>query len=35
VVSGKVLNERGEMTAIVSILHDLTKVVENERLAAS
>src|SRR5690606_27728945 len=33
VVSGKVLNERGEMTAIVSILHDLTKVVENERLA--
>jgi PAS domain S-box-containing protein len=34
VVSGKVLNERGEMTAIVSILHDLTKVVENERLAA-
>jgi PAS domain S-box-containing protein len=34
VVSGKVLNERGEMTAIVSILHDLTKVVENERLAS-
>jgi PAS domain S-box-containing protein len=34
VVSGKVLNERGEMTAIVSILHDLTKAVENERLAA-
>jgi signal transduction histidine kinase len=33
-VSGKVLDERGEMTAIVSILHDLTKVVENERLAA-
>ncbi|MEX2582370.1 MAG: ATP-binding protein [Gemmatimonadota bacterium] len=34
VVSGKVLNERGEMTAIVSILHDLTKAVENERLAS-
>ncbi len=34
VVSGKILNERSEMTAIVSILHDLTKVVENERLAA-
>jgi len=34
VVSGKVLNERGEITAVVSILHDLTKVVENERLAA-
>lgn len=34
VVSGKVLNERGEMTAIVSIIHDLTKVVENERLAS-
>jgi PAS domain S-box-containing protein len=34
VVSGKVVNERGEMTAIVSILHDLTKVVENERLAS-
>ncbi|HEX2188141.1 MAG TPA: ATP-binding protein [Longimicrobiaceae bacterium] len=33
VVSGKILNERGEMTAIVSIVHDLTKVVENERLA--
>lgn len=33
VVSGKVMNERGEMTAIVSILHDLTKVVENERMA--
>jgi PAS domain S-box-containing protein len=33
VVSGKVLNDRGEMSAIVSILHDLTKVVENERLA--
>ena len=34
VVSGKVLDERGEMTAIVSILNDLTKVVENERLAS-
>lgn len=33
VVSGKVLNERGEMTAIVSIVHDLTKAAENERLA--
>jgi signal transduction histidine kinase len=33
VVSGKILNERGEMTAIVSIIHDLTKAVENERLA--
>jgi PAS domain S-box-containing protein len=33
-VSGKVLNERSEMTAIVSIIHDLTKAVENERLAA-
>lgn len=33
VVSGKILNERSEMTAIVSIIHDLTKVVENERLA--
>ena len=33
-ISLKVLNERGEMTAIVSIIHDLTKVVENERLAS-
>jgi signal transduction histidine kinase/PAS domain-containing protein len=33
VVSGKVINERSEMTAIVSVVHDLTKVVENERLA--
>lgn len=32
-VSGKVLNERGELTAIVSIIHDLTKAAENERLA--
>jgi signal transduction histidine kinase len=28
-----VLNDRSEMTAIVSVLHDLTKSVENERLA--
>lgn len=34
VVSGKILNERSEMTAAVSIVHDLTKVVENETLAA-
>ena len=33
VVSGKVVNERGEMSAIVSVLHDRTKAVENERLA--
>jgi PAS domain S-box-containing protein len=32
VVSGKVKNERGEPVAIVSVLHDLTKQVENERL---
>jgi len=32
VVSGKVRNERGEAIAIVSVLHDLTKQVENERL---
>ena len=32
VVSGKVMNERGEPIAIVSVLHDLTKQVENERL---
>lgn len=32
VVSGKVKNERGEPIAIVSVLHDLTKQVENERL---
>jgi signal transduction histidine kinase len=31
-VSGKVKNERGEPIAIVSVLHDLTKQVENERL---
>jgi PAS domain S-box-containing protein len=34
VVSGKIFNERAEMAAVVSIVHDLTKVVENERLAA-
>jgi PAS domain S-box-containing protein len=32
VVSGKILNQRGEPLAIVSVLHDLTKQVENERL---
>ena len=32
VVSGKIMNERGEPLAIVSVLHDLTKQVENERL---
>ena len=32
VVSGKVKNEHGEPIAIVSVLHDLTKQVENERL---
>ena len=32
VVSGKIMNARGEPLAIVSVLHDLTKQVENERL---
>lgn len=32
VVSGKILDKRGEPIAIVSVLHDLTKQVENERL---
>ncbi|MBC7790679.1 MAG: PAS domain-containing protein [Anaerolineae bacterium] len=32
VLSGKIMNERGEPLAIVSVLHDLTKQVENERL---
>ncbi len=32
VVSGKVFNQRGEPLAIVSVLHDLTKQFENERL---
>jgi PAS domain S-box-containing protein len=34
VVSSKILNSRGEPSAIVSVIHDLTQVVENERLAA-
>jgi len=34
VVSGKIFNDRAETTAIVSIIHDLTKAVENERLAS-
>jgi signal transduction histidine kinase len=32
VVSGKIRNDRGEPIAIVSVLHDLTQQVENERL---
>ena len=32
VVSGKIMNRRGEPLAIVSVLHDLTQQVENERL---
>jgi PAS domain S-box-containing protein len=32
VVSGKVRNDRGEPIAIISVLHDLTRQVENERL---
>ena len=32
VVSGKISNARGEPLAIVSVVHDLTKQVENERL---
>jgi PAS domain S-box-containing protein len=32
VVSGKILDRRGEPIAIVSVVHDLTKQVENERL---
>ena len=32
VVSGKIRNDRGEAIAIVSVLHDLTQQVENERL---
>jgi PAS domain S-box-containing protein len=32
VISGKVKNARRELVAIVSVLHDLTKQVENERL---
>jgi PAS domain S-box-containing protein len=33
VVSSKILNSRGEPSAVVSVIHDLTQVVENERLA--
>ncbi|MGH7482445.1 MAG: ATP-binding protein [Longimicrobiales bacterium] len=33
VVSSKILNPRGEPTAIVSVVHDLTQAAENERLA--
>jgi PAS domain S-box-containing protein len=33
VVSSKILNSRGELSAVVSVIHDLTQVVENERLA--
>jgi signal transduction histidine kinase len=32
VVSGKILNDRGEPIAIVSVLHDLTQQADNERL---
>lgn len=32
VVSGKILDKRGEAIAIVSVLHDLTEQAENERL---
>jgi PAS domain S-box-containing protein len=32
VVSGKITNEQGEPIAIVSVLHDLTREAENERL---
>ncbi|MGH7664125.1 MAG: PAS domain-containing sensor histidine kinase [Gemmatimonadaceae bacterium] len=34
IVSGKIMNERGEPLAIVSVLHDLTKQAENDRLYA-
>ena len=33
VISGKILSEDGEVMAIVSAVHDLTKLIENERLA--
>jgi PAS domain S-box-containing protein len=33
VISSKILNNRGEPTAIVSVVHDLTQVAENQRLA--
>jgi PAS domain S-box-containing protein len=32
VVSGKIINDHGEPSVIVSVVHDLTKQVENERL---
>jgi signal transduction histidine kinase len=32
--SSKILNARGETTAIVSVVHDLTQFAENQRLAA-
>src|SRR5258705_12251001 len=32
VVSGKILNRRGDPLAIVSVLHDLTEQVKNKRL---
>lgn len=32
ILAGKILNERGDPQAIVSVLHDLTQQVENERL---
>jgi len=32
--SSKILNPRGETTAMVSVLHDLTQFAENQRLAA-
>ena len=34
VVSSKIFNPRGEPSAIVSVIHDLTQVAENERLAS-
>ena len=34
VVSSKILNQRGEPSAIVSVLHDQTQVEENQRLAS-
>jgi PAS domain S-box-containing protein len=33
VASSKILNERGEPSAIVSVIHDLTQAEDNERLA--
>ena len=34
IFSSKISDQRGETTAIVSVLHDLTQVTENERLAS-